>query len=94
MGPVHAKSWRAVWAYAKKRAVRDNKTLTLQENKTRAVVAAEKAARTPQFVKTRNGANEVDEAPLARARGLVGLVGLPHQHPRRPDVGRRSDREL
>lgn len=71
----HVKSWRAVWAYSAKRAVRDNKTLTLQENKARAVVAGEKAARTPRFVKTRNGATEVDEASLARARQLVGLKG-------------------
>ncbi len=71
----HAKSWRAVWAYSTKRAVRDNKTLTLQENKARAVVAGEKTARTPRFVKTRNGATELDEASLTRARGLVGLKG-------------------
>jgi hypothetical protein len=72
---VHAKSWRAVWAYSTKRAVRDNKTLTLQENKARAVVGGEKTPRTPRFVKTRNGASEVDEASLARARRLVGLKG-------------------
>ena len=72
---VHAKSWRAVWAYSTKRAVRDNKTLTLQENKARAVVGGEKTARTPRFVKTRNGSSEVDEASLARARRLVGLKG-------------------
>ena len=72
---VHAKSWRAVWAYSHKRAVRDNKTLTLQENKARAVVAGERAARTPRFVKTRNGSTVLDEASLARARGLVGLKG-------------------
>lgn len=72
---VHAKSWRAVWAYSTKRAVRDNKTLTLQENKARDVVAGEKTARTPRFVKTANGATELDEASLARARRLVGLKG-------------------
>ncbi|MDP9824195.1 hypothetical protein J2S59_004004 [Nocardioides massiliensis] len=72
---VHAKSWRAVWAYSAKRAARDNKTLTLQESKARAVVAGEKAARTPRFVKTRNGATELDETSLARARDLVGLKG-------------------
>ncbi len=71
----HVKSWRAVWAYSTKRAVRDNKTLTLQENKARAVVAGEKTARTPRFVKTRNGATVLDEASLARARRLVGLKG-------------------
>ena len=72
---VHAKSWRAVWAYSAKRAVRDNKALTLQENKARAVVAGEKATRTPRFVKTRNGSTVLDEASLTRARGLVGLKG-------------------
>jgi len=72
---VHEKSWRAVWAYSAKRAARDGKTLTLQENKAKAVVAGEKAARTPRFVKTRNGATSLDEAALARARRLVGLKG-------------------
>ncbi len=71
----HPGSWRAVWTYSKKRAVRDNKTLTAQENKARAVVEGERAARTPRFVKTRNGAAELDEASLARARRLVGLKG-------------------
>jgi len=27
---AHEKSWRAVWAYSSKRAVRDGKTLTMQ----------------------------------------------------------------
>ena len=68
-------SWRAVWAYSAKRAARDTKTLTLQENKARAVVAGDKTARTPRFVTTSNGATHVDEASLARARRLVGLKG-------------------
>ncbi|MGA7054655.1 MAG: IS1634 family transposase [Mycobacterium sp.] len=72
---IHTKSWRAVWAYSAKRAVRDNKTLNLQERKARAVVAGDKAARTPRFVKTRNGAQELDTASLQRARQLVGLKG-------------------
>ncbi len=72
---VHQRSWRAVWAYSAKRAVRDNKTLTLQENKARAVVNGEKTARTPRFVKTSNGNRSLDEASLARARRLVGLKG-------------------
>jgi transposase len=71
----HPGSWRAVWAYSKKRAVRDNRTLTLQEDRAKQVVAGEKTARTPRFVKTRNGAAELDEASLARARRLVGLKG-------------------
>jgi len=71
----HPGAWRAVWAYSTKRAVRDSKTLTLQENKARAVVAGEKTARTPRFVKNSNGAAQLDEASLARARRLVGLKG-------------------
>ncbi len=77
----HPSSWRAVWSYSTKRAVRDNKTLTLQENKAKAVVAGEKAARTPRFVKTRNGAAEIDEKALARARRLVGLKGYVNNIP-------------
>jgi hypothetical protein len=71
----HAGSWRAVWAYSQKRAVRDNKTLTAQENRAKAVVAGEKAARTPRFIKTRNGAAVLDQTSLTRARRLVGLKG-------------------
>jgi len=72
---THTKSWRAVWAYSTKRAVRDTKTLNLQENKARAVVAGEKAARVSRFIKSRNGSQEFDEASLQRARRLVGLKG-------------------
>jgi len=72
---THPGSWRAVWAYSTKRAVRDNKTLTLQENRAKAVVAGERAARTPRFVKTDNGTAKLDEASLTRARRLVGLKG-------------------
>lgn len=71
----HPGSWRAVWAYSAKRAARDGATLTLQENRAKAVVAGEKAARTPRFVKTINGSRALDEASLARARRLAGLKG-------------------
>ncbi|GAA5202020.1 IS1634-like element ISMsm6 family transposase [Arthrobacter gyeryongensis] len=71
----HAGSWRAVWAYSAKRAARDNTTLTLQEDKARAVIAGEKTARAPRFIKTSNGSRSLDEASLARARRLVGLKG-------------------
>jgi len=64
-----------VWAYSTKRAARDNTTLTLQENKARAVIAGEKTARAPRFIKTSNGSRSLDEASLARARRLVGLKG-------------------
>ena len=71
----HPGSWRAVWAYSQKRAVRDSKTLTLQENRAREVIDGTKAARTPRFVKTTGGKPALDEASLARARQLVGLKG-------------------
>jgi len=72
---VHEQSWRAVWAYSGKRAARDRTTLTLQENKAKAVVAGEKTARAPRFVTIRNGTQSLDEASLTRARRLVGLKG-------------------
>jgi hypothetical protein len=72
---THPGSWRAVWAFSTKRSVRDSRTLMLQENRARAVVAGQKPARTPRFVTTRHGAVEVDEKALARARRLVGLKG-------------------
>jgi hypothetical protein len=72
---AHTRSWRAVWAYSRKRAVRDAKTLTLQENRAKAVIAGEKAARSPRFVTTQNGTQTLDEASLARVRRLVGLKG-------------------
>ena len=58
-----------------KRAARDAKTLTAQENRAKAVIAGEKAARTPRFVTVKNGTTTLDEASLARARRLVGLKG-------------------
>ena len=72
---VHEVSWRAVWAYSSKRAARDGKTLTMQENRARAVIAGDKTARTPRFVTITNGSRSLDEASLARARILVGLKG-------------------
>lgn len=71
----HHASWRAVWAYSTKRAVRDTRTLTLQENRAKEVVAGEKSARTPRFVKNTNGTKSLDGASLAGARDLVGLKG-------------------
>jgi Transposase DDE domain len=71
----HTGSWRAVWAYSAKRAVRDTTTLTLQENRAKEIVAGQRTARAPRFVKTTNGARSLDESALARARRLVGLKG-------------------
>lgn len=78
---VHTRSWRAVWAYSRKRATRDGHTLTLQENRAKAVVAGDKAARTPRFVTTKNGTQTLDETSLARARRLAGLKGYVTNNP-------------
>lgn len=72
---AHTGSWRAIWSYSAKRAFRDNQTLTAQENKARAVVAGEKATRTPRFVAAKGDQRTVNEQALARARRLVGLKG-------------------
>lgn len=68
-------AWRAVWAYSAKRARRDQKTLTAQEARARAIVAGEKKAKTARFVKTSGNERALDEASLARAQSLVGLKG-------------------
>ncbi len=57
--------------YSAKRAARDSKTLTAQENRARAVVAGEKAARTPRFVKTSNGVHQPGRG-RARPRPPLG----------------------
>ncbi|WP_420492511.1 IS1634 family transposase [Buchananella felis] len=72
---THPGSWRAIWVYSSKRAARDNKTLTLQENRARAIVAGEKAMRSARFVTTSSQGRGLDEKALARARRLVGLKG-------------------
>lgn len=47
----------------------------LPENRAEAVIAGEKAARTPWFVTVKDGSRCLDEAALGRARRLVGLKG-------------------
>jgi hypothetical protein len=71
----HPGSWRAVWSFSRKRFVRDNTTLTAQENRARDVIDGVKAARAPRFVKTSGDARTLDETALARARSLAGLKG-------------------
>ena len=68
-------SWRAVWAYSAKRFARDNKTLTAQENRARAVVAGHRRPKGTRFVTVCKGDQVIDEQALARARRLAGLKG-------------------
>lgn len=71
----HEGAWRAMWAYSQKRAARDNKTLTLQENRANDVINGLKTARTPRFVKIDGDSRHLDTTALARARKVVGLKG-------------------
>ena len=48
---THPGSWRAVWSYSKKRAARDNQTLTAQEGRARAVIAGEKRPKGTRFAR-------------------------------------------
>ena len=72
---THPGSWRAVWAYSKKRAARDNQTLTAQANRARGVIAGERRPKGTRFVTVYQGDQVLDEASIARARSLVGLKG-------------------
>ena len=72
---AHPASWRAVWAYSRKRAVRDRHTLTAQANRARAIVEGAQAGRAARFVKVAGGARSLDEKALERAESLVGLKG-------------------
>ena len=72
---THPGSWRAIWVCSKKRAARDNQTLTAQANRARAVIAGEKRPKGTRFVTVHQGDQVLDEASIARARSLVGLKG-------------------
>ncbi|WP_137725596.1 IS1634 family transposase [Prescottella subtropica] len=71
----HPKSWRAVWQYRSKRAIRDNQTLNAQETRAREVVDGAKAPKSTRFVKTAGKDRSLDAAGIERARSLVGLKG-------------------
>lgn len=72
---THPSSWRAVWQYSKRRAVRDNRTLNAQEARAREVVDGDKAPKPTRFVKSTAVGRSLDTASLERARSLVGLKG-------------------
>lgn len=60
---THPGSWRAVWAYSKKRAARNSQTLTAQENRARAVIAGERRPKATRFVTVHAGDATLDERP-------------------------------
>lgn len=69
----HPNAWRAVWSYSAKRARRDQKTLTAQEERARAIIDGQRIAKSARFVKIDGCDRHLDETALARARSLVGL---------------------
>ncbi|WP_246958412.1 IS1634 family transposase, partial [Brachybacterium sp. Marseille-Q7125] len=71
----HPGCWRAVWAYSRKRAVRDGKTLTAQENRAIAIIEGDKQAHATRFVTRAGGKNVLNTRALEAARRLVGLKG-------------------
>lgn len=71
----HPGHWRAVWAYSRKRAIRDGRTLSTQENRARAIIEGQQHPRSARFVKTSPSGRTLDTASLERARRLVGLKG-------------------
>ena len=90
---THPGSWRAVWVYSKRRAARDNQTLTAQTNRARAVIAGEKRPKGTRFVTVHQGDQVLDKASITRARSLVGLKGYVTFRPHAPD-GRLRGRLL
>jgi hypothetical protein len=79
----HARSWRAVWAYSAKRAARDNRTLTAQENRAR----ADPAVRQDHRRRAQPGSGGPrPRPPTGRAEGLR------HQHPGPGHARKRGDR--
>ena len=75
---AHPGSWRAVWACSKRRAARNNQTLTARENRAQAVIAGDRGPKATRIVTTHAGDASLDEASIARAKSLAGLKG--HRH--------------
>ena len=69
------KDWRAVWAFSRKRALRDQQTLNLQANSAQEIIDGQRQVKSERFVKTTAAGRKLDEAALKRARRLVGLKG-------------------
>ena len=68
-------TWRAIWQYSRKRAVRDAHTLTAQTNRAQAIIDGDRPAKKARFVKTDGAQLTLDNASVERARRLAGLKG-------------------
>ena len=90
----HPGAWRAIWSYSAKRARRDQKTLTAQEDRARTIVAGEKNAKTStirQEHRYRPSTRRGQPGP----RPIPGRAqGLHDQRAGIADAGHRSHREI
>ncbi len=68
-------TWRAIWQYSRKRAVRDAHTLTAQTNRAQAIIDGDRPAKKARFVKTDGAQLSLDNTSVERARRLAGLKG-------------------
>ncbi|XEO19649.1 IS1634 family transposase [Buchananella felis] len=70
-----SKTRRVVYQYSRKRFVRDNTTITAQENRARAILAGQTRPKTARFLKKTGTQTRLDEAAIQKARDLAGLKG-------------------
>ena len=69
---THLRARRAVWAYDKKRASRDNQILKVPpEKRTRSFIDGEKSPMVERFIAVHAGQAALDETGIARTRSLV-----------------------
>ena len=66
---------RVVYQYSQKRFVRDNRTITQQENRAKAILAGDTRPKNARFLKTSGTTRKLDETAIARAQDLAGLKG-------------------
>ena len=71
----HPGSWRALWQYSQKRAVRDHHTLAAQQHRAQDIIDGTRPARKARFVKVTGQTTSLDLVSLHRAQGLIGLKG-------------------
>ena len=64
-----------MWQYSRKRAVRDQHTLTAQQNRAQAIIDGLHPPRKARFLKTSGATLTLDHTSLDRARRLTGLKG-------------------
>ena len=73
--PAYKNTWRTGWQYRRKRAVRDQKTLTHQKDRAQKIISGDKPVKSARFVKTKSGSRTFDETSWQRAVLLTGWKG-------------------